>query len=203
MPSSRRTPWSTSRPTDTQYEAIAASPPCQAYSPVTRPGRRGHYPTLVAALWARLSTLGVPVVIENVRGALREMPHPLLLCGSMFGLETPCGAQLRRHRLFQSNVLLLSPGPCQHGPRTLSVNGHAFRDEAVSMQRRARTITVTGSTPQRNVVRNTIRETYSVTDARLAMGIDWMTMAELAQAIPPQYTEFIGRQLMWYLERIA
>lgn len=28
------------------------------------------------------------------------------------------------------------------------------------------------------------------------MGIDWMTKAELAQAIPPSYTEWIGRRLM-------
>lgn len=28
------------------------------------------------------------------------------------------------------------------------------------------------------------------------MGIDWMTQWELTQAIPPVYTEFIGRQLM-------
>jgi DNA (cytosine-5)-methyltransferase 1 len=28
------------------------------------------------------------------------------------------------------------------------------------------------------------------------MGIDWMTRTELAQAIPPAYTEWIGKQLM-------
>lgn len=33
-----------------------------------------------------------------------------------------------------------------------------------------------------------------------AMGIDWMTGAELSQAIPPAYTEFIGKQLLRHLE---
>ena len=31
------------------------------------------------------------------------------------------------------------------------------------------------------------------------MGIDWMTGDELAQAIPPAYTRFIGQQLKQYL----
>lgn len=32
------------------------------------------------------------------------------------------------------------------------------------------------------------------------MGIDWMEWHELTQAIPPAYTEFIGKQLMLYLK---
>ena len=33
-----------------------------------------------------------------------------------------------------------------------------------------------------------------------AMGIDWMKREELTQAIPPVFTEFIGRQLVRHLE---
>jgi DNA (cytosine-5)-methyltransferase 1 len=37
---------------------------------------------------------------------------------------------------------------------------------------------------------------FTVEHAREAMGIDWMTLAELCQAIPPAYTQFIGKQLL-------
>ncbi len=31
------------------------------------------------------------------------------------------------------------------------------------------------------------------------MGIDWMTLHELYESIPPAYTEHIGRQLLSYV----
>ena len=39
--------------------------------------------------------------------------------------------------------------------------------------------------------------------AREAMGIDWMTRDELREAIPPQFTEHIGRQLLAHIEERA
>ena len=42
-----------------------------------------------------------------------------------------------------------------------------------------------------------------VNGGRRAMGIDWMTRDELAQAIPPAYTEWIGKQLLAQLEAAA
>lgn len=32
-------------------------------------------------------------------------------------------------------------------------------------------------------------------------GIDWMTREELAEAIPPAYTEFLGKQLIEYIKK--
>ena len=49
------------------------------------------------------------------------------------------------------------------------------------------------------VVRNTLVKTYSIHDARAAMGIDWMTMAGLSQAIPPAYAEFIGKEALAHI----
>jgi len=36
-----------------------------------------------------------------------------------------------------------------------------------------------------------------------AMGISWMTLPELSEAIPPAYTEFIGKQILSFLEGVS
>jgi DNA (cytosine-5)-methyltransferase 1 len=41
----------------------------------------------------------------------------------------------------------------------------------------------------------------SIAAARDAMGIDWMNKGELNEAIPPAYTEFIGKQLAEHLKQ--
>ncbi len=96
-----------------------------------------------------------------------------LLCGSMFGLE------VRRHRYFElsTRVASLDPMACNHSRRAVGVYGH----------------------PRGNATwgRGTGAEWI------VAMGIDWMTEGELAQAIPPVYTEFIGRQLLAALTAAA
>lgn len=32
-----------------------------------------------------------------------------------------------------------------------------------------------------------------------AMGIDWMSVSELSEAVPPAYTEHIGKQIITFL----
>jgi DNA (cytosine-5)-methyltransferase 1 len=115
----------------------------------------------------------------------------LRLCGTSFGLRID-RAELRRHRYFETNFIIFEPA-CQHGASVLGIYDGHIRD-------RCRTMTVTGATPQTNVVRNRVRQTYTVDDARQAMGIDWMTMAELSQAIPPAYGEFIGKAALAWLQ---
>jgi hypothetical protein len=158
-----------------------------------------------------------------------------MLCGTMFGLQTPDGrAEIRRHRLFETSFSIALRPVCQHGHEPLTVTGHtpvhgserrevrraltvtgSGLDEpgrwakrqtlsvagqkglpGLSYARRRRAMTVTGSTPQTNTVRNKVATTFSVDDARAAMGIDWMPMKCLSQAIPPAYAEWIGRQAL-------
>lgn len=40
---------------------------------------------------------------------------------------------------------------------------------------------------------------FTADEARRLMGCEWMTRDEVAQAIPPAYTEFIGMQLLDHL----
>lgn len=155
------------------YDAIHASPPCQGYSVANNIWSREH-PKLIDATRARLNASGVPWVLENVGGAWRDMPAAIRLCGTMFGLRT------YRHRLFESSHFLWMPGKCTHPryllPGYLCIYGHQARGKQ------------TGNTGNK-YVRATVAE------ARAAMGIGWMNRGELSQAIPPAYTEYIGRQL--------
>jgi DNA (cytosine-5)-methyltransferase 1 len=107
----------------------------------------------------------------------------------MFGLGVD-DAELRRHRLFESSVFMLAP-QCRHGARDcIGVYGGHVRN-------RKRTIGIYGK-GARDSRRKHDRgvDEFSVEQARLAMGIDWMTLSELCQAIPPAYTRFIGERLM-------
>jgi len=152
------------------FDVIHASPPCQRYSTMTkRWARSEEHPDLVGPIRSRLLATGVAYVIENVPGA--PLADPLTLCGSMFDLG------VRRHRIFETSVGMLAP-QCNHAAqgRVVGVYGHA------------------GGTSKRDGL------TFAgVAEWRRAMGIDWMTGDELAESIPPAYTEYIGKQLMAHL----
>jgi DNA (cytosine-5)-methyltransferase 1 len=159
-----------------EFDVIHASPPCQVYS-VTRPLSRGDHPDLVAATREALLAVGKPFVIENVPGA--PLINPLVLCGTMFGL------QVIRHRLFEvwPEPVWFSPTTCRHEGRSTggSKNGAPVRRLGKEYQY----LSVAG-------------HDFIKADAERAMGIDWMTRNGLSQAIPPAYTEWLGRQLMRY-----
>ena len=174
------------------FDAYHASPPCQFGSTMTR-GRwkdRKH-PNLIPATRERLDATGKPYTIENVEGSRRQLITPVMLCGTMLGLQTSAGNQLRRHRYFECKGFWLLVPPCNHSqasaigvygggqhpqrrvPATIGVWGHAG-----------------GSSNRDGLVQ------FGTDARREAMGIDWMNGNELSEAIPPAFTEYIGKYLI-------
>jgi DNA (cytosine-5)-methyltransferase 1 len=163
-----------------EYVAIHASPPCQAFTDIKGLWNAKLPADRLTPTRVRLYTTGLPFVIENVPGAPMNGAH-LTLCGSAFRLGTD-DAELRRHRHFETSFPLLVP-PCAHGKRerVIGVYGGHGRDR----RRKVNT------------------QDFSTDERREAMGINWMTGEELSQAIPPAYTEFIGRHMLAALQTEA
>lgn len=165
-----------------EFDAIHASPPCQAFTQMSaryrgKGGPTDDHPALIEETRAALERIDITYVIENVQGARSEMRNPIVLHGGSFGLQVP------RPRLFESNAPLVAPAfaRCQS---PIGVLG-AYPDGRLLWRRKDGT---------------ELRAASSIEDARTAMGIDWMEWREITQAIPPAYTEFIGRQLLAHLE---
>lgn len=162
------------------FDAVHASPPCQGYTAMRHaPGAIGA-PRLIDQTRRMLAATGRPYIIENVEEARADMRDPLTLCGSMFGLGAQ-GCRLQRHRLFESSFPINAPHPCRHDARPVIgvYGGHARRRAASAGGRGTRDVWVGGH-------RAAMSE---------AMGMDWATCAEMSEAIPPAYTEWLGRQL--------
>jgi DNA (cytosine-5)-methyltransferase 1 len=169
------------------FDAIHASPPCQAYSTATkRNGTQGNHPDLIVPVRDMLIETGLPYVIENVVGA--PLINPVLVCGTERGLETD-GYRLRRHRLFETSwdtshlfwgcvcdtdprpVMDVSGGGPTHAPRQDKGGGRPYKGTADQVRR--------------------------------IMGMPWATKTECNEAVPPAYTEFIGRQLLAQIQVAA
>lgn len=162
-----------------RFDAVHASPPCQAYSERT-PDRSLHR-DLIPTVRERLRSTGLPYVIENVEGAPLE--NPVRLCGTMF-------PELRviRHRIFETNWPTLVP---ECGPHPLLYMPDKRRPHQGELDQMTAFVSVTGG------------GNCSVAAARDAMGIDWMTKDELNEAIPLAYTEYLGTALFEHLLEMA
>jgi DNA (cytosine-5)-methyltransferase 1 len=64
-------------------------------------------------------------------------------------------------------------------------------------------MSVTGTGPGTRIEKRIFGHWPTIQESQRAMGIDWMTRPELVQAIPPAYTEHIGRQLLDHLRECA
>ena len=168
-----------------RYDLIWASPPRRTYSSLRARYNVSEYIRLVHRLYEKLKSSEALWCIENVVSA----PFPDIdlfpthrLCGTGFGLKTTDGlTEIRRHRTVQTSWHPMSPPPaCSHSLNTLSVSGH---------------------TPQTGKGRGS--KVYGVADARAAMGIYWMPMRALSEAVPPAYARWVGRQAIHELTRLG
>lgn len=165
-----------------QFDVIHASPPCQDYSNLTavnrKLGRTNKHQRLIAETRELLQATGKPYVIENIADAGRELIDPVRICGTAFGLP------IRRHRLFESNVPIVGTG-CEHSRFTEPKYWTGWR-------------------PNGEHRLSTVVQVYGNAGGTehwpAAMGIDWMTNREMAEAIPPAYARHVGEQLMAALE---
>jgi len=163
------------------FDAIHASPPCQAHSALTKGTNNGrHYPDLIDATrvligtWIAHKGAGVPAVsvIENVAGAPIE--KDLMLCGEMFDLD------VIRHRYFEACGW--TPAQPAHPPHRGRVRGWRHGEYYDGPY-----LAVHGEGGGKG----------TVAEWQAAMDIDWTANRKsIAEAIPPAYTELVGTQLL-------
>jgi DNA (cytosine-5)-methyltransferase 1 len=154
------------------YDLIWASPPCQRYTRAQNAAKNAHaHPDLIAPVREKLEAWGGPWIIENVVGA--PLRNPAMVCGLSLGLK------VKRHRLFESNMPLTAP-PCgDHKQDYYVIFGHECRNRRHG-----------AAAGRKN----------KIAVGREAMGIEWMTRGELSEAIPPAYSELLGRQVIEQLQ---
>lgn len=155
-------------------KVVHASPPCQDHCALTKGTNRGLvYDDYLAETRELLEWVGLPYVIENVAGA--PIRKDLMLCGEMFDLR------VLRHRYFEFGGGL-TPPKIKHPKHRGRVAGmrHGVWYEGPYFA-------VYGDGGGKGTVKQW----------QDAMGIDWTSVRrEIAEALPPAYTRFIGEHVM-------
>lgn len=155
---------------------VHGSPPCQRYSACQRIQDREH-PDLIAPTRHAMQQTGVPYLIENVEDARGELRDPVLLCGSMFGLNTD------RHRLFET------------GGWTFAAPEHP--------DCRAVPTVKMGRPLKPGDKYHAVGNFSNVSYVRSDMGVDWMNRDGIRESVPPAYAAYIGAQFLAELEQRA
>lgn len=162
------------------FDAIHASPPCQASSALTKGNRKrdgwvDSHVDLIPETRRLLRSTGLPTVIENVQGA--AVRRDLTLCGEMFGLG------VIRHRYFElDRFTTIVPRHLPHRGRVAGWRHGEWFDGPY--------FAVYGDGGGKG----------TVAQWQAAMGMDWAdARKEIAEAIPPAYSRFIGHQLIDHL----
>lgn len=162
-----------------EFDFVHASPPCQAHSALNSVNRR-EYADFIPAIRELLQASGVPFVMENVQGS--TLRRDLTLCGEMFGLG------VIRHRYFEFGNGAFAPQPehLKHRGRVAGWRHGQWHDGPY--------FAVYGDGGGKGTLQQW----------RDAMGMPWCdTRRELAEAIPPAYTKYIGEHIYETLELAA
>lgn len=149
-----------------EFDAVHASPPCQGY--IKAKGymvSRTDHPLLIELTRELLIKIGKPYVIESVMDA--PLINPIILAGTLFDLK------VLRQRKFECSFPVEQPAIPKFTGKVTQLGCKPRGDEFIAV----------------------VGHFSGVEYARTAMGIDWMTRDELAQAIPPAYTKWIGERL--------
>ena len=160
----------------TDFAAAHGSPPCQASSSLTKGTNKGReYLNLIPQTREAFELLGMPAVIENVQGS--DLRRDATLCGEMFGLG------VIRHRYFEaSGWTITQPDHIKHRGRTQGWRHGTYHAGPY--------LAVYGDGGGKG----------TVTEWQAAMGIHWTDVRkEIAEAIPPAYTQFLGAQMIAHL----
>lgn len=160
-----------------QFDVVVGSPPCQHDSPLNAYNHKS-YPQLIEPMREGMRRAGRPYVIENVETAGYRLIDPVMLCGPMFGLS------IYRHRLFESSAPLTVPA---HGPHLWLCTRNGYLP--------------TPARPFMSIHGGKHSRAWALKAAEV-MGVPWVVDADtkrsirsVCEAIPPAYTEWIGRQL--------
>jgi hypothetical protein len=160
------------------FDFVHAGPPCQHDCTLTAGTNAGReYPDLLFPTLAALESTGRPWVLEQPPGrATARMPRKpdLTLCGEMFGLRV-----IRHRNFWFGGVDAPRIAHVPHQGRTRGWrHGVCYPGHYLA---------VYGEGGGKG----------SVAEWQAAMGIDWTDdRKSIAEAIPPAYTEFIGRHLV-------
>jgi DNA (cytosine-5)-methyltransferase 1 len=161
-----------------RFDFIWASPPCQRWTALRHAPGRHRNADLIGLTRTALQRISKPYAIENVVGA--PLLDPIELCGTMFGLRAPDGAELRRHRLFETSWPLILRPQCQHGGG--AVIG-VYRGHCRDRRRPPGSGHRAGSNRPK-------------AHGLAAMDTPWMTLAEASEAIPPAFSRWIAEQFL-------
>lgn len=157
--------------------AVVGSPPCWKFTDLARQNKR-EYEDFIPELRDLFVRSGLPYVIENVEGA--PLRGPFTLCGTMFP-----GLRVSRHRDFEANFPVRPVPPHRKHPLHYTMDKRKAHYGQLDEWKDFVTVTGGGN--------------CSAAAAADAMGIGWMTKDEMNQAVPPAYTEWIGRRLMEHI----